>query len=246
MLVLPIEPKSHKASHCLHRLRDVSHSTKRSIVSDEQQTRFAEWIGRRDVVVVGAGRRSRPDYSSKSAFETGSSHLTDSPTPHRRSPITQLCSPSRPTWPTPSSQKSTRTRLRSRSAMQSTAPSCLRSKSADWERKAVMHMSRCVCPLTHARRFAVSRMLTLPPTLNQVCPIPKALATRAEEHFKAEGAKVGLAFEEDPSANAQLVKEAAEADGQLGAGYFRVDLPDGKVLVHRMQQGGRFDLGFGR
>lgn len=75
----------------------------------------------------------------------------------------------------------------------------------------------------------------------QVCPIPAALAESAEPHFRAEGEKAGIAFLSDDEAAGLL----ARPGGESAESYFRVDLPDGRVLLHVIG-GGRFDLQFGR
>lgn len=73
----------------------------------------------------------------------------------------------------------------------------------------------------------------------QVCPILQTLQSKAEEAFRSEGRQMGIDYEEDP--------ETALQDASLnGLSYFRVDLPDGKKMVHIMKDGVPFSLQFGR
>ena len=69
----------------------------------------------------------------------------------------------------------------------------------------------------------------------QVCPVPDELAPQIEVAFQSEADRLGYAYEQD-------------ADAAIAAGieHFRVDLPDGKKLVHAIDPGARFDLQFGR
>jgi len=73
----------------------------------------------------------------------------------------------------------------------------------------------------------------------QAVPVPLALKDKVEEVFRAEGRMTGIDFEED-------------ADAALGAcaggtgGYFRVDLPDGRKMVHLMKDHVPFSIQFGR
>ena len=89
----------------------------------------------------------------------------------------------------------------------------------------------------------------------QVVPIPARLKDKVEEAFIQEGlsphsysrggdrdnsSQAQITFEEDP--------EAALASCAGGRGnYFRVDLPDGRKMVHLIRQGGApFSIQFGR
>ncbi|KAJ4478504.1 CwfJ C-terminus 1-domain-containing protein-like protein [Lentinula aciculospora] len=73
----------------------------------------------------------------------------------------------------------------------------------------------------------------------QCVPIPQSIKSEnVEEAFLSQGRSQGIDFEED-------------ADGALrlsagGGGYFRVDLPDGKKIVHLMKPGVPFGIQFGR
>ena len=69
----------------------------------------------------------------------------------------------------------------------------------------------------------------------QVVPVPNSLVHKVEEVFRQEGTQAGIEFEPDP--------EAALSGNE---NYFRVDLPDGKKLVHLLRPGRPFNLQFGR
>lgn len=71
----------------------------------------------------------------------------------------------------------------------------------------------------------------------QVCPVPEALADQVEAAFRQQGEKMGVAFEEGD--------EAVSGNG-AETNYFRVGLPDGRTLVHRVGQDSSFNLQFGR
>jgi hypothetical protein len=73
----------------------------------------------------------------------------------------------------------------------------------------------------------------------QAVPVPRALAPRVAEAFTAIGQREGVDFAEDTAGAL-----AACADGTRG--YFRVDLPDGGLLVHVLRERGPFQLQFGR
>jgi hypothetical protein len=73
----------------------------------------------------------------------------------------------------------------------------------------------------------------------QVVPVPQKLQNKVEEAFVQEGRMQGIDFE--PDAEAAL---ASCANGR--GGYFKVDLPDGKVMVHLMKDNVPFGLQFGR
>ena len=73
----------------------------------------------------------------------------------------------------------------------------------------------------------------------QVVPVPHHLKDKIEESFVDEGRAIGIKFETDP--------DSALFSCQNGGGsYFRVDLPDGRKLVHLMKEHGQFNLQFGR
>ncbi|KAH7911427.1 CwfJ C-terminus 1-domain-containing protein-like protein [Hygrophoropsis aurantiaca] len=73
----------------------------------------------------------------------------------------------------------------------------------------------------------------------QAIPVPVALQHKVEDTFLKEGRTQGIDFESD-------------ADGALDAcaggarSYFRVDLPDGRKLVHLMKDHVPFSIQFGR
>jgi hypothetical protein len=74
----------------------------------------------------------------------------------------------------------------------------------------------------------------------QVVPIPLELKDKVEEAFLEEGQMTGIDFEDDPTA---AIESGATA---LGRGYFQVELPDGKKMVHLMKEGVPFSIQFGR
>ncbi|KAJ7047215.1 CwfJ C-terminus 1-domain-containing protein-like protein [Mycena alexandri] len=73
----------------------------------------------------------------------------------------------------------------------------------------------------------------------QAVPVPAALKDKVEEAFRTEGRMSGIDFEEDPDA-------ALEACAGGRGSYFRVDLPDGRKLVHLMKDHVPFGIQFGR
>ncbi|KAI5119953.1 hypothetical protein M0805_002142 [Coniferiporia weirii] len=73
----------------------------------------------------------------------------------------------------------------------------------------------------------------------QAVPLPMRLSNQVEAAFKGEGARVGMEFEEDP-------EKALEACAGGRANYFRVDLPDGRMMVHLIKQDVPFSIQFGR
>ena len=74
----------------------------------------------------------------------------------------------------------------------------------------------------------------------QVVPVPQSLADRVEETFINEGKRMGLEPESDPQAAL-----TGCADGKKS--YFRVDLPDGRIVMWLFDGAGRsFSLQFGR
>lgn len=72
-----------------------------------------------------------------------------------------------------------------------------------------------------------------------VVPIPQPLADKVEEIFVSIGASRGVSFEEDSEAAL-----ASCSDGR--SGYFVIDLPDGRQLVHLIPNGAPFNIRFGR
>lgn len=70
----------------------------------------------------------------------------------------------------------------------------------------------------------------------QLIPVPKALEGTIEDTFVEEGKKIGIEWEEDA--------EAALASGK--GNYFKVDLPDGRKMIHLLKPGGPFNIQFGR
>ncbi|KAI0310186.1 nuclear protein [Amylostereum chailletii] len=72
----------------------------------------------------------------------------------------------------------------------------------------------------------------------QVIPIPLALKDRVESAFLDEGKMHGIEFD----------TEEADADlpGQDAGSYFRVEMPDGRRLVHWMRDGVPFSVNYGR
>ena len=76
----------------------------------------------------------------------------------------------------------------------------------------------------------------------QTVPVPTSLSAGAEALFVAEGAKAGytLVSDTNPHMSSEITTTLEEGN------YFRVDLPDGSKLVHRIRPGDRFSLQFGR
>jgi len=70
----------------------------------------------------------------------------------------------------------------------------------------------------------------------QAVPLPLSLADRVETAFREEGKLMGVEFD---------VEEAGTRN-EYGEGYFRVELPSGRRLVHRMRNGLSFNVQFGR
>ncbi|KDE02964.1 hypothetical protein MVLG_06530 [Microbotryum lychnidis-dioicae p1A1 Lamole] len=77
----------------------------------------------------------------------------------------------------------------------------------------------------------------------QICPIPNALVDKVEQVFIDQGQKQNVTFKEASSSS--LSSEGLRKLG-ISDNYFRVDLPNGKTLVHSIEQGARFGLQFGR
>lgn len=73
----------------------------------------------------------------------------------------------------------------------------------------------------------------------QAVPVPLRLKDKVEETFVKEGRPLGIDFEDDP--------EAALASCANGRGsYFKVDLPDGRKMVHLLKDRVPFSIQFGR
>ncbi|KIJ69163.1 hypothetical protein HYDPIDRAFT_164801 [Hydnomerulius pinastri MD-312] len=73
----------------------------------------------------------------------------------------------------------------------------------------------------------------------QAVPVPIALQNRIEDAFVKEGRAQGIDFEEDSEGALQACASGARS-------YFRVDLPDGRKLVHLMKDHVPFSIQFGR
>lgn len=73
----------------------------------------------------------------------------------------------------------------------------------------------------------------------QVVPVPQRLAKDVERTFQSEAERIGLDFEEVPE------KALQSCEGGHGS-YFRVDLPDGRMMIHLVKQDVPFSIQFGR
>lgn len=73
----------------------------------------------------------------------------------------------------------------------------------------------------------------------QVVPVPREKGDRVGAAFVSEGGLAGVIFEDD----AEKALEAC-AGGRMN--YFRVDLPNGKKMVHIIKQDVPFSIQFGR
>ncbi|RDB21197.1 Zinc finger CCCH domain-containing protein 59 [Hypsizygus marmoreus] len=73
----------------------------------------------------------------------------------------------------------------------------------------------------------------------QSVPLPLSLKDKVEGAFIQEGKLLGIDFEEDPDA-------ALEACAGGRGSYFKVELPDGKKMVHLMKDHVPFSIQFGR
>jgi hypothetical protein len=73
----------------------------------------------------------------------------------------------------------------------------------------------------------------------QAVPIPLKLKDEVEAAFINEGRLQGIDFEKEPD-------EALEACAGGRQSYFRVDLPDGRKMVHLMKDTVPFSIQFGR
>lgn len=71
----------------------------------------------------------------------------------------------------------------------------------------------------------------------QICPIPESLAAQAPNAFLEEGAKEGYEFEADA--------DILETEN-INENYFKVELPDGRKMIHLLKPGRPFNLQFGR
>ena len=73
----------------------------------------------------------------------------------------------------------------------------------------------------------------------QAVPIPLSLKDKVEQAFLTEGRQLGIDFESDPEV-------AMEACAGGKGSYFKVDLPDGRKMVHLMKDHIPFSIQFGR
>jgi len=73
----------------------------------------------------------------------------------------------------------------------------------------------------------------------QAVPVPVSLQNEVEAAFLREGRALGVDFEPDADG-------ALEASSGSARSYFRVDLPDGRKLVHLMKNDVPFSVQFGR
>ncbi|OSX65607.1 hypothetical protein POSPLADRAFT_1044935 [Postia placenta MAD-698-R-SB12] len=73
----------------------------------------------------------------------------------------------------------------------------------------------------------------------QIVPVPDKFKHSVEQAFLDEGQRLGIQFETDPDA-------ALEACSGGRGSYFRVDLPDGRKMVHLMRDSVPFSIQFGR
>ncbi|KAI6045596.1 nuclear protein [Pisolithus marmoratus] len=73
----------------------------------------------------------------------------------------------------------------------------------------------------------------------QAVPVPRNLQDKVEDAFMSEGNAQGIDFEPDATG-------ALEACNEGRHGYFRVDLPDGRQMVHLMRPHAPFSIQFGR
>jgi hypothetical protein len=64
------------------------------------------------------------------------------------------------------------------------------------------------------------------------------LENKVEGAFVEQGQSVGISFE--------ILDDSASDNLESGEGYFKVDLPDGRKMLHRMTQGIPFSIQFGR
>lgn len=72
----------------------------------------------------------------------------------------------------------------------------------------------------------------------QICPVPNSMPeSQVEQIFRDEATREGYAFVEDMETSSKILE---------GGNYLRIDMPDGKRLVHEIKAGARFSLQFGR
>lgn len=71
----------------------------------------------------------------------------------------------------------------------------------------------------------------------QAVPVPFSLENRVESAFRDEGRLHGIEFD---------AEDAGTSSDDGGEGYFRVELPGGRRLVHQMKRGLPFSIQFGR
>lgn len=73
----------------------------------------------------------------------------------------------------------------------------------------------------------------------QAVPVPLRLKDKVEETFVREGRALGIDFEADPEA-------ALESCANGRGSYFKVELPDGRKMVHLLKDSVPFSIQFGR
>lgn len=73
----------------------------------------------------------------------------------------------------------------------------------------------------------------------QVVPVPVSLQSEVEATFLKEGRAQGIDFEPDADSSLEACAGSARS-------YFRVDLPDGRKLIHLMKDDVPFSVQFGR
>lgn len=73
----------------------------------------------------------------------------------------------------------------------------------------------------------------------QAVPVPLRLKDKVEETFLREGRSLGVDFEEDPDS-------ALESCLNGRGSYFKVELPDGRKMVHLLKDSIPFSIQFGR
>jgi Protein similar to CwfJ C-terminus 1 len=71
----------------------------------------------------------------------------------------------------------------------------------------------------------------------QAVPVPFSLENRVESAFRDEGRLHGIEFD---------AEDASTSSDDGGEGYFRIELPSGRKLVHHMRRGLPFSVQFGR
>ncbi|KIM49369.1 hypothetical protein M413DRAFT_106214 [Hebeloma cylindrosporum] len=73
----------------------------------------------------------------------------------------------------------------------------------------------------------------------QAVPVPLRLKDKVEETFLQEGRLLGVDFEEDADS-------ALESCSNGRGSYFKVELPDGRKMVHLLKDSIPFSIQFGR